>query len=122
VESPKSSVCLLNVAEPKHPIKKSIIHGLAEIYITDHLVERCVTEDVEQGQAVIDKWEDLRLIGEICTKVVVGAQELVGVAASSSQISTFFIGSFIHGLFGNFTKKRTNNQNFIVEGLLEYRE
>ena len=104
----------LNIAGPKD---LSTIHGLVETY---PLVEKCF--DREHGRVMIDKYEDLRLIGEICTKGVAGAQHLKSVAASSSQISTFFIGSFIHGLFGKFTKKRANNENVIVEGPLEYRE
>ena len=83
-------------------------------------MEKCFNQ--ERGRVTIDKYEDLRLIGEICTKGVAGAQHSKSVAASSSQISTFFIGSFIHGLFDKFTKKRAKNENLIVEGPLEYRE
>lgn len=117
-------MCLLIVAGPKVLAGDSATRQLAEIYKQDPLAATCFTNDKNaSGVAAIHDWGDVRLVGEVCAKVVTGAKLLVEMKASSSQIATFFIGSFLHGLFNKYTRKPLNVQPSTAEvPPLEYRE
>lgn len=97
---------------------------MANFYLGVSLVNTWAVAGQGRGAIVIDPPDsEICLLGEVCTKAIAKAGQLKEAQASSSQIATFFIGTFIHGLFSEFTEKPPSAE-VKSEGQkpLEYRE